>query len=51
MHRGLSYSGLRSSKLGAYGPPGISCSTFFSFGMSPPTMGTTCDDDARVLIK
>jgi hypothetical protein len=45
MHRGLPCSGLSSSKLVTYGPPGTSFSTFSSFRMSPPTSSRTCDDD------
>jgi hypothetical protein len=48
MHRGLPCSGLSISKLVACGPPGTSCSTF-SFKMSPPTSGPTCDDDGQKL--
>jgi hypothetical protein len=51
MDRGLPCSALISSKLVACGPPGTSCSTFSSFGTTPPMAGRTCDDDARVLIK
>jgi hypothetical protein len=50
MHQGLPCSGLSSSKLVACGPPGTSCSTFSSFGTSPPIEDPTCDDDSRILI-
>jgi hypothetical protein len=51
MHRGLPCSELSSSNLVACGPPISSCLTFSSFGTTPPMMGPTFDDDARVLIK
>jgi hypothetical protein len=45
MHWGLpcSSAGLSSSHLGACGPLGTSCSTFFSLGKTPLTMGPTCN--------
>jgi hypothetical protein len=51
IHRGLPCLGLSFSKLGACRPPRTSCSTFFSFEMTPLTTGPTCDINARILIK
>jgi hypothetical protein len=51
MHQGLSCSSarLRSSQLGACGPPRTSCFTYSSSGKAPPTTGPTCDGYAHVI--
>jgi hypothetical protein len=39
---------LRSSQLGACGPPRTYCSTYSSFEKAPPTTGPTCDGYAHI---